>query len=370
MSQNAEPAASTADTAALCATARARRDAAWGRRLTFSPKVFLPITNLCRNRCSYCSFRRSPGEPGEWTMHPDEVRGALDLAAAQGCTEALLCLGDTPETSFPEYHALLGTWGHRSTVDYLVAAAELALARGILPHTNAGILTRDEMCRLRPVNVSLGLMLETTAERLSRPGGPHARAPDKLPARRLAMIREAGELGIPFTTGILVGIGETEAERVDALVAIRDLHRRYGHIQEVIVQPFRCGPHMAWDGPREPGADDVARAIALARTLLDDEVSVQSPPNLEPASIRALLDAGINDLGGISPVTPDYINPSHPWPMLAGLAREATAGGFTLAPRLPVYPRWAGEPRFLDPRLHAPLARAPEAWARLSLEAA
>lgn len=319
----------------MIALAAARRDRAWGRRITYSPKIFLPVTNLCRNACDYCAFRRSPKEPGAHTMSPDELAAALDRGRAAGCTEALFCLGDTPETVFPAYRAQLAAWGFASTVDYLVFAARLALARGLVPHTNAGILTREEMARLQPVNASLGLMLESTSERLCGRGMPHHRAPDKRPARRLQMTADAGALGIPFTSGILVGIGETEAERIATLEAIAGVHARFGHVQEVIVQPFRAhaGTPMA-SAPDAPD-DALARTIALARLILPDEVTIQAPPNLAPLDL--LLDAGVNDLGGISPVTPDFINREHAWPHLARLAEACAARGFTLAPRLPVH---------------------------------
>ena len=339
------------DTGALCAAARARRDRAWGTTLTFSPKVFLPITNLCRNRCDYCSFRRSPGDPGEWTMSPDEVRQWLHRAREQGCVEALFCLGDTPETGFREYRALLRSWGHERTVDYLRWAAEEALAAGLLPHTNAGILSREDMIALRPVNVSLGLMLENVSERLCEKGMPHHRAPDKRPAKRIEMTREAGELRIPFTSGLLIGIGETLEERVDTIVEIRKLHRCYGHIGEVIVQNFRSHPDTPMGLATEPSADELAATIALTRLVLDDDVSVQAPPNLNPVSTASLIHAGINDFGGISPVTPDYINPKHPWPHLDRLREACQAEGFRLEPRLPVYPSHLDAPDFVDASL-------------------
>ena len=326
------------DTAGLCAAARVRRDRAWGQTLTFSPKVFLPITNLCRNRCDYCSFRRSPGDPGEWTMSPQEIRAWLHRAREQGCIEALFCLGDTPETGFREYRALLRSWGHERTVDYLRWAAEEALAAGLLPHTNAGILSREDMVALRPVNVSLGLMLENVSDRLCEKGMPHHRAPDKRPAKRIQMTREAGELQIPFTSGLLIGIGETIEERVDTILTIRHLQRQYGHIGEVIVQNFRSHPDTPMGFATEPTPDELAATIALARLILDDGVSVQAPPNLNPASTATLIRAGINDFGGISPVSPDYINPQHPWPFLARLREACEAEGFRLEPRLPVYP--------------------------------
>ncbi|UCH29683.1 MAG: 7,8-didemethyl-8-hydroxy-5-deazariboflavin synthase CofG, partial [Myxococcales bacterium] len=321
---------------------------AWGKTLTFSPKVFLPVTNLCRNRCDYCSFRRSPGDPGEWTMSPDEIRSWLHRAREQGCVEALFCLGDTPETGFREYRALLGSWGHERTVDYLRWAAEEALRAGLLPHTNAGILSRDDMIALRPVNVSLGLMLENVSERLCEEGMPHHRAPDKRPAKRIQMTREAGELQIPFTSGLLIGIGETVEERVDTILAIRRLHRQYGHIGEVIVQNFRAHPETPMGLAPEPTSAALAATVALARLLLDDDVSVQAPPNLNPASIGTLIDAGINDFGGISPVSPDYINPRQPWPYLDRLRHACEAEGFRLEPRLPVYPTHLRTPGFID----------------------
>ncbi len=344
------------DTPALCEAARTRRDRAFGATLTFSPKVFLPITNLCRNRCDYCSFRRSPGDPGEWTMSPEEIRAWLSRARGQGCIEALFCLGDTPETGFREYRALLHSWGHGRTVDYLRWAAEQALAEGLLPHTNAGILSREAMIELRPVNVSLGLMLENVSERLCEKGMPHHRAPDKRPARRIQMTREAGELRIPFTSGLLIGIGETVDERVDTLLAIRDIHREYGHIQEVIIQNFRAHPSTPMGSFAEPTEDDLAAAVALARLILDDDVSVQAPPNLSPASTKALIGAGINDFGGISPVSPDYINPLHPWPHLNELAEVCNAAGFDLEPRLPLYPAQLGTNEFVDPSLRPRVA--------------
>lgn len=335
----------------LCEAARARRDRAWGTALTFSPKVFLPITNLCRNRCDYCSFRRSPGDPGEWTMSPEEIRSWLHRAREQGCIEALFCLGDTPETGFGEYRALLRSWGHERTVDYLRWAAQEALAAGLLPHTNAGILSRDDMIALRPVNVSLGLMLENVSDRLCEKGMPHHRAPDKRPRRRIEMTREAGELRIPFTSGLLIGIGETVEERVDTILTIRRLQRQYGHIGEVIVQNFRSHPDTPMGFATEPTPEELCATIALTRLILDDDVSVQAPPNLSPASTATLIRSGINDFGGISPVSPDYINPQHPWPYLDRLREACDAEGFRLEPRLPVYPSHLDAAGFVDPAL-------------------
>jgi FO synthase len=335
----------------LCAAASAVRDRAFGKIVTFSPKAFLPLTNLCRNRCDYCSFRRSPGDDGEWTMRPDEVELWLDRAQAQGCGEALFCLGDTPESAFGAYRKTLAQIGHESTVDYLYWSGARALDRGILPHTNAGLLDAGAMAKLRTVNVSLGLMLENVSPRLCEPGMPHHRAPDKRPEKRLKMIDEAGELRIPFTTGILIGIGETRRERIESLLAIRALHRKHGHIQEVIVQNFRAVEGVRMMDAPEPDEPTIVETVALARLILDPDISLQAPPNLNPSSTEALLGAGLNDFGGISPVTPDYINPKHPWPHLERLRENCARAGFTLRARPPIYDRYVDE-KWLDARLH------------------
>jgi FO synthase len=330
------------------------RDALFGRVVTYSPKVFLPLTNLCRNRCDYCSFRRSPGDPGEWTMTPAEVEQQLVAAREVGCAEALFCLGDKPEKAFAAYRRTLATLGHGSTVEYLRWAGAKALACGLLPHTNAGLLSDAEMTRLKEVNVSLGLMLESISARLCEPGMPHHRAPDKRPDKRMAMIEAAGRLRIPFTTGILVGIGETRRERVESLLAIRDAHRRHGHVQEVIVQNFRAVPGVPMSHAPEPDDEEVTLTVALARLILDGDVSLQAPPNLNPASAERLLASGLNDFGGISPVTPDYINPRHPWPHIDALRDACARAGFVLRARASIYDRYVDRPGFLDRRLVAP----------------
>jgi len=276
---------------------------------------------------------------------------ALAGAVLFGCIEALMCLGDKPELAFPSYRALLAELGHGTTATYVERACEIALDAGLLPHTNAGILTRDEMARLRRVNVSLGLMLENVSPRLRGRGEVHQWAPDKDPAVRLRMLREAGELHIPFTTGILIGIGETLAERVDTLLAIRDLHRVHGHVQEVIVQNFRAKPTIGRADADEPDAMDMARTVAVARLVLDDDVSVQAPPNLSPDDHALLLAAGLNDWGGISPLTPDYVNPEAPWPHVQMLAATCGAAGYTLRPRLPIYESYCARPGWLDASL-------------------
>ena len=336
---------------ALLEAAAGRRDRTWGRTVTYSRKAFLPVTNLCRDRCTYCAFRKDPDDPDAWTMTPGEIEAWSRRARALGCKEALMCLGDKPELAFASYRELLAELGHRTTAEYVHRACEIALGCGLLPHTNAGLLTREEMARLKAVNVSLGLMLENVSPRLRGRGEVHQWAPDEEPARRLRMLREAGELRIPFTTGLLVGIGETLAERVDTLFAIRDLHRAYGHIQEVIVQNFRAKPTIRLaDGP-EPGAADVARTVAVARLVLDPDVSVQAPPNLSPADHALLLHAGLNDWGGISPLTPDYVNPEAPWPHVDALSATCRAAGYTLRERLAIYPAYVDRPGFLHPAL-------------------
>ena len=343
--------------------ARAIADNRWGSVITFSPKAFLPVTNLCRNRCDYCAFRRSPGDPGTWTMSPDEITRTLARASELGCVEALLCLGDTPETAFSSYRRLLESWGFESTAHYLRWAGEEALRHGLIAHTNAGILSEEELRLIRPVNASMGLMLESVSDRLCEPGQVHHRAPDKRPAVRIAMTERAGELRIPFTSGLLVGIGETLEETIDTISAIADLHRRFGHIQEVIVQNFRAHAGTRSATAEEPSAEHFLRVIALARCLLPAEISLQAPPNLLPCSLGELVAAGINDLGGISPMTPDYINPGHAWPHLGRLEAELGGMGRQLRARLPVYPRFIND-TWLDEPVRSAIGRADtERWA-------
>jgi FO synthase len=331
-----------------------------GHVVTYSPKVFLPVTNLCRDRCRYCTFRRDPWDDGAWTMTPDEVRDWSRRGEQLGCREALMCLGDRPEAVFRQYRALLGVLGFESTIDYVYRACEIALAEGLWPHTNAGVMTADELAQLRPVNASMGLMLENVSPRLRARGGAHYAAPDKDPAVRLRTLTDAGELRIPFTTGILIGIGETIEERADSLLAIRDLHDRYGHIQEVIVQNFRSKPEIPMHDAPEPGDLEIARTVAAARLILGPRMNLQAPPNLNPHGHRLLLRAGINDWGGISPVTRDYVNPEAPWPHVARLAESCAEEGFTLRPRLPVYREYLEGNDFVDPSL-LPALRAEQA---------
>ncbi len=336
------------DLDAMLAAAAELRDRGKGRDVTYSRKVFLPITNLCRDRCTYCTFRKDPGDPGAWTMMPDEIAQWSRRGAELGCKEALMCLGDKPEVAFKEYRETLATLGVRTTIEYVGRACEIALAEGLLPHTNAGLMTFDEMRALRPLNVSMGLMLESISPRLRARGGVHQAAPDKDPALRMKMIDEAGELRIPFTTGILLGIGETPAERALSLTAIRDTHERHGHIQEVIIQNFRAKPEIAMADAPEPDAYDMARAIATARLVLGPSMNVQAPPNLSPRQIELFLNAGINDWGGISPLSKDYVNPEAPWPHLERLGEQCARAGFKLGERLAIYNEYIND-EWLDP---------------------
>ena len=338
----------------LVARAGDVRDRGRGRTVTFSKKVFVPLTTLCRDYCGYCTFRRDPGEPGAHTMTPDEVLALVQAGDRLGAKEALFSLGDKPEARFPEQRAFLRRHGHRTTLGYLRAMCALTLAESaLLPHVNPGVMSERDLAALREVTVSMGIMLESVSERLLGAGMAHDNAPDKVPARRLKTIALAGKLGIPFTTGILIGIGETRRERVDALVAIRDLHERYGHVQEVIIQNFRAKPAIRMREAPEPTFEDLVRTLAVARLLLGPEVNIQAPPNLSPDVYPRLLAAGLNDWGGISPLTLDHINPERPWPLITDLRRATESEGFDFRERLAVYPAFAGRAEFVDETLRA-----------------
>lgn len=334
----------------LLQTAAELRDQRTGKVLTYSPKVFLPVTNLCRDRCAYCTFRKSPRQKGAHTMSLEEIAQVSTQGARVGCLEALMCLGDRPETAYPSYQDFLRRVGHETTVDYVEAACKVALERGLLPHTNAGLLSLAEMQRLKSVNVSLGLMLENISPRLRQPGMAHAAAPDKEPALRIRMLEEAGQLKIPFTTGLLVGIGETPEEQLETLLEIDRIHRRYGHLQEVIVQTFRAKTDTPMRDHLELEDRELVRLLAVSRLLLP-EMNLQAPPNLTPLGHRWLIRAGLNDWGGISPVTQDFINPEAPWPHLDQLARVCQEEGYQLQPRLPIYPEYLHRPGFLEPTM-------------------
>jgi 7,8-didemethyl-8-hydroxy-5-deazariboflavin synthase CofG subunit len=341
----------------LIARASELRDPRRGTRVTFSKKVFVPLTTLCRDYCGYCTFRRDPGEPGAHTMTPDEVIALAQAGARLGAKEALFSLGDKPEARFSEHRDFLRRHGHRTTLGYLREVCALTLAESsLLPHANPGVMGERDLAALRDVNVSMGIMLETVSERLLGPGMAHENAPDKVPARRLRTIALAGKLGIAFTTGILIGIGETTAERVDALCAIRDLHERHGHIQEIIVQNFRAKPRIPMRDAPEPDLDDLLATVAVTRLLFGPEMNVQAPPNLSPHVYPRLLAAGLNDWGGISPLTLDHINPEKPWPLIPELRRATETQGFVFRERLAVYPEFAVRPEFLAESLRPRVA--------------
>jgi FO synthase len=333
-----------------------------GTVVTFSKKVFIPLTTLCRDYCSYCTFRKDPGQPGANFMTPDDVLRLAEQGRNAGCKEALFSLGDQPERIFPEAREFLRKQGFARTLDYLAAMSELVLEKtGLLPHANPGVMDRSALGRLKDSNASLGLMLENVSPRLMRAGLPHANAPDKVPALRLRTIEEAGKLSIAFTTGILIGIGETMEERIDSLFAIRTLQEKYGHIQEVIIQNFRAKPEIPMASHPEPSLEDMLRTIALARLILGPRMNVQAPPNLSYNDFPRLLDAGINDWGGISPVTKDFINPEAAWPQISRLKSETESRGFTLRERLALYPEFAGRERFLSPRVRSRIDRITDA---------
>jgi FO synthase len=342
-----------AELGALMTRAASLRDGFHGRVQSYSPKVFIPLTHLCRDVCHYCTFARPPkrGETGYMTL--DEVLAVARAGAAAGCTEALFTLGDKPELRYSAARDELARLGHETTLSYLAEAAKLILNEtGLLPHINAGVMGAEDIALLKRVSVSQGLMLESASERLSQKGGPHYGSPDKLPSRRLETIRLAGEQNVPFTSGILIGIGETREERIESILALRDLHRQYGHIQEVIIQNFRAKPDTRMANAPEPDLSELLWTIAVARILLGAEMNIQAPPNLTPGEYGVLIEAGINDWGGISPVTLDHVNPEAPWPHLEALRRETASAGKILTARLPIYPAYYHDnPRWQDPTL-------------------
>jgi FO synthase len=335
------------------------RDAGWGRHITYSRKVFVPLTHLCRDVCHYCTFARSPRLVEKAFLAPDDVLAIARAGAQAGCKEALFTLGDRPEARHPQARAALARLGHESTLSYLGEVAQRVLdATGLLPHLNPGLMGAEDLATLRKVAPSMGIMLETASERLSGPGGPHFGSPDKLPARRLETIRVAGEMRVPLTTGILIGIGETRRERIDALLALRDLADRHGHIQEIIVQNFRAKPGTKMRDAPQPGMDDLCWTIAVARLIFGPDMSIQAPPNLYRGDLAEPIAAGINDWGGVSPVTPDHVNPEAPWPHLDRLAEETERAGHLLVERLTVYPRFvAKRAEWIDPALHRHVLR-------------
>lgn len=353
----------------LMAEASARRDRAFGDTISYSRKVFIPLTQLCRDVCHYCTFAKRPRESRAAYLTPEEVVAIAKAGERAGCSEALFTLGDKPELRYAVARDQLGQLGFATTLDYLAAMAKLVLAETtLLPHLNPGIMTRQDLEALRPCSASMGIMLESSSSRLSQRGGPHFGSPDKLPAARLNVIEEAGRLAIPFTSGLLIGIGETRRERIEALLALRAAHRRHGHLQEIIIQNFRAKPNTKMAAAAEPSFADHLWTIAVARIILGSEINLQAPPNLSGGKLDKLIAAGINDWGGISPVTIDHVNPEAPWPRLDALRAQTAAAGKMLVERLPAYPAYirashiwfdtALAPRILDASDATGLARA------------
>lgn len=327
-------------TVELVAAAGAVRDKYKPATITYSRKVFINLVNLCRDTCSYCTYKKEPGDPMASMMRPEQVLAIAEAGKKLRCTEALFVTGERPEQIYPEAREWLRSLGHSSTVDYIAEMGELVLKKtGLLPHTNAGSLTKKEMAKLRDTNPSMGVMLETSSERLMGAGMAHDGAPSKHPRVRIKTLEVAGELKIPMTTGILVGIGETPDELVDSLFVIKELHERYGHIQEVILQNFEPKPETGMAGFPPAPKEYFLRAVAVARLVMP-EMNIQVPPNLNPAIFGRYIDAGINDWGGISPVTIDHVNPEFPWPTIESVKQATEGKGKKLRARLPVYPEY------------------------------
>lgn len=332
----------TGETARLLrSVAAAIRARGKGQTISYSRKVFIPLTNLCRDSCDYCNFKKDPWEDAAKTMTPEEVLSVAEDGRKSRCTEALFTLGERPEQRFAEARAFLQKLGFTTTLEYLRYVSELVVKNtGLLPHANPGTMSKKEMSSLRDVNASMGLMLENVSERLCMEDGPHAHAPSKHPKLRLATIKNAGELKIAFTTGLLIGIGETAEEIVDSLYAIKKLNDEYGHIQEVIIQNFRAKPDTEMKGKLEPSHEFMQNVVAVARLVFGEEMNLQVPPNLSPTSYPDFISCGINDWGGISPVTKDHVNPEAPWPEVLAVNKACEKLGFKLKPRLPIYPEF------------------------------
>jgi len=340
------------DLESLMREAAVSRDAAFGDRITFSKKVFIPLTHLCRDNCGYCTFVHPPKKGEAAYLSPEQVLEIARAGQAAGCAEALFTLGDKPELKWKPAAEALQAMGHSTTLDYLAAMGALVFREtGLLPHFNPGLMDAADLAKLRKASVSMGIMLETAADRLGERGGPHFGAPDKVPALRLATLEAAGAAKVPFTSGILIGIGETRRERIEALLALRDLHERHGHLQEVIIQNFKAKPDTRMAGAPEPSFDELLWTVAVARLIFRDTLSVQAPPNLQESGYGRLIEAGIDDWGGVSPVTPDHVNPERPWPQLDALAAESLRHGKVLTERLAVYPRYVHDKAWIDPGL-------------------
>ena len=341
----------------LMERASKKRDAYWGKMITYSKKVFVPLTNMCRDTCSYCTFVKHPDDPEAKIMSPDEVLRSARKGENSGCKELLFSLGEKPEKRYVKPKKALAALGYESMTDYLYDMCKLVIEKtSLLPHVNAGTLSEYELKKLKNVSASMGMMLETTSKRLNKKGEAHYACPDKVPIQRIRTLVAAGSLKVPFTTGILIGIGETFDERIEALLLLEKINNRYGHIQEVIIQNFQRKPNIAMAEHPEPSLNDMLQTIALARIILSPSISIQAPPNLEQEHIE-YIDAGINDWGGISPVTKDFINPQHPWPNIDALATMVRNAGFELGERLTVYPKFNTR-QFLSPTISAHISKS------------
>ncbi len=360
--------AEASDLASLLRAAARRRDIAHGNIISYSRKVFVPLTQLCRDVCHYCTFAHAPRENVPAYLSREAVLNIARAGRAAGCNEVLFTLGDKPELRYRAAREALDRLGHATTLSYLKEAARLAFEEtGLLPHVNPGLLEAADLAALREVSVSQGTMLETASARLSGRGGPHFGSPDKDPAARLATIRMAGEQRVPFTTGILIGIGETRRERIEALLALREQHEAHGHLQEIIIQNFRPKPGTRMANAEAPSLDEHLWTIAMARLIFPADMNIQAPPNLNPGALNRLVEAGINDWGGVSPVTPDHVNPEAPWPHLRVLDRATAASGKRLADRLAIYPAYVRTYKdWVDPALHTALLQRVDAdgWPR------
>ena len=325
----------------LCLTAASIRDTSKGNTITFSPKVFIPLTHLCRDYCGYCTFRKDPEDIRNLYMNPEEILKVVKSGEKLGCTEALFTLGERPELRFKEAQKWLTERGYKTTLEYLTAMCKLVIENSdLLPHANPGTMSKNELREIKKYNASAGLMLESTSSLLYQKGGPHEFAPSKRPIVRIKTMKNAGELNIPFTTGLLIGIGETLEDRIESLIEIRNLQNMYGNIQEVIIQNFRSKPNTPMSNIKDAETIDMLWTISVARLILGPEMNIQAPPNLSSDNFEIYLDAGINDWGGVSPLTIDFVNPEAPWPTLKSLKSKTELKGFNLKPRLPVYPEY------------------------------
>ena len=325
----------------LAHTATAIRDEFKGKKISFSPKVFIPLTRMCRDFCGYCTFRADPSELDQLYMTPEEILSIVKKAESLGCTEALFTLGERPELKYEEAKKWLNAQGFQTTLEYLAVMTQMVINKSnLFPHANPGTMSRREMENLKSSNPSMGLMLESTSEELYKSGGPHEFAPSKRPLARLKTIETAGELKIPFTTGLLIGIGETQRDRIDSLLAIREMNEKYGHIQEVIIQNFRAKPQTPMQDFPDAISLEMMWTVAVSRLILGPEINIQVPPNLSISNFEQYINVGIYDWGGISPLTIDYVNPEAPWPLIKELKNKTEFQGYELTPRLPVYPEF------------------------------